>query len=211
MLHQPRPLIHSPQQADHGLREVTDLLDKSVAICRRVTAWSEARASLDSPVAILLDKHTKCLQDAVCSLQTKLLDANLGPGDDVPADVVAQLQIVCTQLFKVLNLVGMHARYSATGQDGGLNALFASKFIVGNDSGACSAFPSLGSDVAQRIVTDLRRLLETMGVDQALSISQDEAIRPLKRQRSVITVISGQTMVDGHKERGKLLFRELTM
>ncbi|KAM6516174.1 hypothetical protein FALCPG4_014364 [Fusarium falciforme] len=186
MLHQPRPLIHSPQQADHGLREVTDLLDKSVAICRRVTAWSEARASLDSPVAILLDKHTKCLQDAVCSLQTKLLDANLGPGDDVPADVVAQLQIVCTQLFKVLNLVGMHARYSATGQDGGLNALFASKFIVGNDSGACSAFPSLGSDVAQRIVTDLRRLLETMGVDQALSISQDEAIRPLKRQRNDI-------------------------
>ncbi|UPL02588.1 hypothetical protein LCI18_013522 [Fusarium solani-melongenae] len=186
MLHQPRPLIHTPQQADHGLREVTDLLDKSVAICRRVTAWSEARASLDSPVAILLDKHTKCLQDAVCSLRTKLLNANLGPRDDVPVDVVAQLPIVRAQLFKVLNLVEMHARYPATGQDGGLNALFASKFILGNDTGACSAFPSLGPDVSQRIMTGFSRLLQTMGVGQAQSISQDEAIRLLKKKSNEI-------------------------
>lgn len=204
MLHQLRPLIHPLQQADHGLREVTDLLDKSVSICRRVTAWSEARASLDSPVAILLDKQTKCLQDAVCSLQTKLLDANLGPRDDVPVDVVAQLPIVCTQLFKVLNLAGMHARYSATGQDGGLNALFASKFILGNDAGACSAFPSLGPDAAQQIKTGLQSLLQTMGVSQAQSISQDEAIRLFKKQRSVPqhSCIQCQTMVVGRRNMG---------
>lgn len=185
MLHQPRPLIHPHQQADHALREVTDLLDKSVAICRRVTAWSEARASLDSPVAILLDKHTKCLQDAVCSLQTKLLDANLGPTDDVPADIVAQLPIVHAQLFKVVKLVEMHARYPATGQDGGLNALFASKFILGDDAGTCSAFPSLGPDIIVRIMTRFQGLLKTMGVGQAQNISQDEAIRLFKKQRSV--------------------------
>lgn len=188
MLHQPRPLIHSPQHVDHGLREVTDLLDKSVAICRRVAAWSEARASLDSPVAILVEKHTKRLQDAVGSLQTKLLNANLGPRGDVPADVAAQLPTVREQLLKVLNLVEMHARYPATGQDGGLNALFASKFILGDDAGACSAFPSLGPDVAQRIMTGLQSLLHTMGVGQAQSISQDEAIRLFKKQRNDIDV-----------------------
>ncbi|RSL61521.1 hypothetical protein CEP53_005054 [Fusarium sp. AF-6] len=186
MLHQPRPLIHPSRQGDHSLREVTDLLDKSVAVCHRVTAWSETRTSLGSPIAILLEKHTKYLQDAVSRFQTKLLESNLGPRDDVPADFVAQLPIVRAQLFKVLNLVEMHARYPATGQDGGLNALFASKFLLGNDAGACSVLPSLGPDVAQQIMTGFQSLLHTMGVDQAQSISQNEAIRLFKKQRNDI-------------------------
>ncbi|KAJ4329082.1 hypothetical protein N0V84_000440 [Fusarium piperis] len=186
MLHQPRPLIHLSQQADHGFREVTDLLDKAAALCRRVTAWSEARASPDSPVALLLFQRAKYLQEAVCCLQTKLLDAKLDPGDYVPTDVVAQLPIVRVQLFEVLNLVDLYAGNPSTGQDGGLNALFASKFILGNDGGACLAFPSLGSDVSQRIMTGLQNLLQTMGIGQAQSISPDEAIRLFNKQRNDI-------------------------
>ncbi|KAM0429619.1 hypothetical protein ACHAPT_006223 [Fusarium lateritium] len=167
-----------------------DFLDKSVAVCGRVTARTKAGASPNSPMATLLDKHAKYLQEAVSSFRKKLLDAKLGPGDDVPADIVAQIPIVHENIFKVLNLADQFARNPATGQDGGLNALYASKFILGDDAGgASSAFPSLGPDDAHRITTELQTLLQGMGVGRAQRTSKSEATRLFQEQRNGVQAL----------------------
>lgn len=168
MLHQPkpRPPVHPPQQAHHGFQETLDLLvDQSVAICRRLTAQKEAAASPDSPVSTLLREQTKALQESVYCLPTRLLHANLTPGADVPPDIKAQLRTVQQDVFKFLSLDGFYARNPENGRVGGLNALFASKFILENHGATGLTCPSLGPDGAQQILTRLQKIMEAIGPD----------------------------------------------
>ncbi|RSL73897.1 hypothetical protein CEP54_000104 [Fusarium duplospermum] len=105
------------------------------------------------------------------------------------ADLKEHLLKVKRGLIKFLILEEFLARNPETGRVGGLNALFASKFILQDDGRAGSIFESLGPDGAQRILSGVQRMMNAIGPD----LSIDEAIQLLHKDQDDIQALFSHT------------------
>ncbi|RSM15425.1 hypothetical protein CDV31_005017 [Fusarium ambrosium] len=129
--------IRAPQQARRGSREPLDLRELAEA-CRRLEALKRAAASPTSPLSTPLHQQAKTLQDAVCC---HLNFTQERASADLLADLEAHLSAVQQHFLRFLILEEFHTRNPETGRVGGLNALFASRFILQEnfDTGSMSA------------------------------------------------------------------------
>lgn len=181
MLHQPTPPVHPPdpiQRADCNLKvfsRLLYLLHLFSVIHGTKAAQKEDAESQYLPVGDLIGEHTYALREAVCSLQKKLLEANLAPGDAVPLDLISQADALWEHLSKLSDLETFYHRNRAAGQDGGLNALFAPKFILQADRGDNSEDSSMTLDEFRQVAKVLRELTEAFKTCEPGSISMDEA------------------------------------
>ncbi|RSL82017.1 hypothetical protein CEP51_005460 [Fusarium floridanum] len=199
------------RKARSDLQEVLDFLDQSVAVCRHLTVQKEAAVSPDSPMSKLIHQQTKALLEGVYLYRDLIyhtvksfqeaIDIHLTRRRyphhflevDIPADLEAnlgvQLRTVQRELFRFLILEVFHARNPETGRLGGLNALFASRFILQDDGGPGSISESLGPDGAQRILASVQNMMEAIGID----LSVDEAIQSLHKDQDHIQALFSHT------------------
>ncbi|RMJ12405.1 hypothetical protein CDV36_007950 [Fusarium kuroshium] len=118
--------IRAPQQTRRGSGEPLDLHELADPR-RRPEALKRAVVSPTSPLSTLLHQQAKTLRDAVCcqlNFTQERASANL------LVDLEAHLSAVQQHFLRFLILQEFHTRNPETGPLGGLNALFASRFIL---------------------------------------------------------------------------------
>lgn len=186
-----RAAITLPQQAHDGSQEALDF-SNFAALCRRLTDQKEAAASPTSPVSTLVYQQAKTLEEAVCCHQHLVqkhakasqearccCSTRLRSTSNPLADLEAHLSTVHQHFLIFLILEEFYNRNPETGRVGGLNALFASRFILQDNAGADLMRASLGLDGAQQALNGLRIMMDAINPD----LSQGRAVRSFIKRR----------------------------
>ncbi|KAH8205416.1 hypothetical protein TruAng_000322 [Truncatella angustata] len=118
------------------LTEACSLVDDCVTICKRICPQIKDPNVVSQPLTALLYEQVETLTVQIYSLRKeilKCLDSGLSSTANLPDSLVLALSYTKTRLIETLDLAEFHQNEERDGQDGALNALYASIFILHRD------------------------------------------------------------------------------
>ncbi|KAH7133060.1 kinase-like domain-containing protein [Dactylonectria estremocensis] len=142
-------------------------LNRCEDVCRRLDIWTESRPDTNEPLTSLLFTQVKSVTNELRYLKAEVvklsLDASqtaaLVTGDVVQPQLAQTLISIKSRLFETFELLDFYQREERHGQDGALNAVFASMHILNHHGPQDTGRAYYNEDKLYRIGIKLQNLV----------------------------------------------------